>query len=157
MHSKKFKYQEYLKKYQNCPPEYYQEINMVAYRWVHNTIHKNDFMPINLINDPPPRMLDETDKMCMGYGLSLFNTSLNAISKYKSIYSKKRKHLKIKFIEDVGNAVAKIEIKKDGVGNKPNLKNFGHFTFHEYENRNLANRIVYKTKILFDKNGNIRS
>jgi len=157
MHSKKFKYQEYLNKYQNCPPEYYQGINMAAYRWVHNTTHKNDYMPINIINEPPQRMLDDTDKMCMGYGLSVFNTQLNALSKYESLYKKKRKHLKKIFIEDIGNAVAKIKIEReDGIGNKPNLNNFGHFTFHEYENKDLANSIVCKTEILFDGNGIIK-
>ena len=157
MHSKKLKYQDYLNKYKNCPPEYYQEINTAAYRWVHNTTHKNDYMPINLINEPPQRMLDDTDKMCMGYGLSVFNLLSNAIGKYESIYRKKRRHLKAMFIEDVGEAVAEIKIKREnGIGNEPNLNNFGHFTFHEYENKDIANSIVCKTEILFDGNGIIK-
>ena len=157
MHSKKFKYHEYLKIYQNCPPEDYNEINILAYRWVHSTTNKNDFVPVNLINEPPQRLLDDTDKMCMGYGLSVFDTQLNAIDKYESLYNKRRKHLKKIFIEDNGNTVAKIKIEREnGIANKPNLNNFGHFTFHEYENKEIMNSIICKTEILFDKNGIIK-
>ena len=157
MHSKKLKYQAYLIKYDNCPPESYQEVEITAYRWTHNNICKNDFTPINLINKPPQRMFDETDKMCMGYGLSLFDTRSNALNRYVNLYQKKRKYLKMKFIEDFGNSISEIEIKtENGIGNKPNVKNFGHFTFHEYEKTNFVNNIICQTEILITKDGTIK-
>jgi hypothetical protein len=142
MTTKKLKYQELLSQFPNCPPDNYTEIEMEAFRWVHSVEHENDYKPINLINDPPQRLLDETDKMCMGYGLSLFDSFENAYARFKELYCKQRDHLKPVFISDKGDCIATLKlVYPDGLGNCPDVRNHGHFTFHEYENVNIRNKV----------------
>lgn len=153
--SRPFKYSDLLGQYSNCPPDDYKELSKLACRWVHNYAqHENDFKPLNLINNPPPRMLDDSDKMCMGYGLSFFNTCEDAIKKYKTIYNKQRPKQKKTFLEEKGDTIAHINLEvSDGTSSEPN--NEGHFTFHEYVDTNLSTKIVNLTAI-FDEHGNFR-
>jgi len=153
--SRPFKYSDLLRQYSNCPPDDYKELSKLAFRWVHNHAqHENDFKPLNLIKTPPPRMLDDSDKMCMGYGLSWFNTCEEAIKKYETLYHKLRAKQKINFQEEKGDTIAQIHLDvRDGKGSDPN--NEGHFTFHEYVETNLSTKIVNFTAI-FDEHGNFR-
>jgi hypothetical protein len=140
MNDKKFKYQARLKQFSNCPSEDFKEIEKNVFRWVHQPISENDFLPMSVIKVPPPRILDDSDKLCIGYGLSMFDTKENAISKYKSLYERFRVRQKSQFREDKGNWVALISLtKKDGVADEPN--NYGHFTFHEYETADLKQNV----------------
>lgn len=153
MTSKKLKYQEQLSIYPNCPPANYSEIERDAFRWVHASENENDFKPVNLINDPPQRILDDTDKMCMGYGLSIFDSFENAFEKYKKQYTNRRSHLRLGFILDFGECIATLQVTySDGIAAEPSKTNFGHFTFHEYENVNLRDKVKSLFNI-FDPNG----
>lgn len=154
MLAKKFKYAAFLCKFQNCPPDNYVEMEGDAYRWVHSTINKNDFLPRNVIQDPPQRILDDSDLMCKGYGLSLFDTDSNAIKTYSKYYLKRRAHLRPDFITEFGDSISLIAIKpSDGVGGDKNQES-GHFTFHEYEDSNLNGKITNIFNI-FDDDGEI--
>jgi len=154
MQAKKFKYAAYLCQSQNCPPDSYIEMECDAYRWIHSTITKNDFLPRNIIQNPPQRILDDSDLMCKGYGLSLFDTNGNAIKTYTKNYSKRRAHLRQSFITEYGDSFCLIKIESsDGLGGDKN-KESGHFTFHEYEDSNLEERIINIFNI-FDDDGKI--
>ena len=132
----KLKYYEYLKNYNNCPPEINLERNANFFRWVHNELNENDFKPVLLINSS--RKFDTDDENCDGYGLSFFNTEINAYSRYKQLV-KHRQKMK----NNLGTFIAKIEISTtDGVASLPNNKNYGHITFHEYFNANLFQNMV---------------
>lgn len=99
-----------------------------------------------LIN--PQRILDTEDKKCMGHGLSFFNTLDNALTKYQKVCRKPS----LKKV--LGELVAEISLdEEDGVSADVIDKNYGHFTFHEYEETNLPNKIVTITEI-FDEHGN---
>ena len=142
MPTKKLKYAELISQFPNCPPNNYKQVQMSAFRWVHSFEHENDFRPINLIKNPPQRLLDDSDKMCIAYGISLFESLDGACMKYKKLYNDRREHLRPIFISDMGECVADLSLLKfDGLANDPEQKNFGHFTFHEYENVNLKLRI----------------
>ena len=151
MLSRKLKYQEYLDRFQNCPPDFYRDIDRNAFRWVFQENLSASFKPMNLVKEPPQRMLDDSDLMCKGYGLSLFDTLENGQARFKALYKKKRGLSHQEFIEDKGNAVAELEMTGDeGVYGDLNTHN-GHFTFHEYEATDLAIKIIHLSEI-FNKN-----
>jgi hypothetical protein len=87
MTDKKLKYLKYLEKFKDCPSSDFIEVDRDAYRWANSPVTPNDFVPINIISEPPARMLDDSDKMCMAYGLSMFNSLIN--SHRKSLLSDK--------------------------------------------------------------------
>lgn len=141
MQTKKLKYQFYLEKFPNCPPDNFRPVDRDAYRWVHKEIIENDFLPLNLIKTPPRRVLDNTDNDCRGYGLSLFDSLDNARNRFSSLFKKSRPNEKLVYIEDKGDHVALLKITKDdGVADLPNK--VGHFTFHEYMSTPLADKIL---------------
>jgi hypothetical protein len=153
MLSKKLKYLEYLNKYPDCPPQNFKEVSRVSFRWIIAADHPNNFTPLNLGQEPPARMLDETDKMCKGYGLSFFDSLDNAFERYKSLYQKKRQHQREQFKEDKGTLIGEIKIDKaDGIANEPDVYNYGHFTFHEYNDTNLNSKPANITNI-FEQDG----
>lgn len=154
MHSKKFKYESLLCRYPQCPPETYGDSEEIAFRWVLSDDLKGSFVPINLIKTPPEKMLDETDKMCKGFGLSFFDTDVNARSRFIALYNKKRNITHEDFVADYGDAVAEVNIKGQGICGDFNLTN-GHFTFHEFESVELSEKIIVITKI-FDEDGKFR-
>jgi hypothetical protein len=157
MRSRKLKYQEFLSDFPHCPPDDYTEVEMEAFRWVHSSDHENDFTPINLINEPPARLLDDDDNMCKGYGLSLFDSLENANARYKVLYYKKREHLRSIFVADVGECIAFLTLSQsEGLANEPKAQNHGHFTFHEYENVELMVKVQSKINI-FDTDGNFNN
>ena len=150
MQTKKLKYQSYLEKFPNCPPDSFQPVDRDAYRWVHKEIIENDFLPLNMIKTPPKRVLDNTDNDCRGYGLSLFDSLDTAINRFLSLLKRSKPNEKLAHIEDKGDHVAFLKITKvDGVADLPNK--VGHFTFHEYKNTFLADKIISLHPI-FDNN-----
>lgn len=153
MKEKKLKYKEYLGNFPNCPSPDFIEVERDAYRWTHHPLFVNDFIPVNLINEPPARMLDDSDKMCIAYGLSMFSSLINSLTKYQLEYKKRRPHQKEQFKEDKGNYIALIKLMmSDGVADIPNETNYGHFTFHEYSETSLENR-VSNFQNIFKENG----
>lgn len=151
MDEKKLKYKQLLKEFPNCPPTSFVQVERQAFRWAHATICSNDFLPMNIISDPSPRILDDNDLMCMGYGLSMFDTKENALSRYKWVYEKLREHQQFQFVDDKGDSIALVElIKEDGLADDPNK--YGHFTFHEFDAVDLSKRVKYIYNI-FDGNG----
>lgn len=49
MPTNKFKYQEYLDKYDNCPPKSYLEKEITPYRWVFETYDEKSFLLSKLL------------------------------------------------------------------------------------------------------------
>jgi hypothetical protein len=151
MTEKKLKYIQYLEKFKDCPPSDFKEVDRDAYRWTQNPVTLNDFIPINIIGEPPARILDETDKMCMAYGLSMFDSLKNSIDKYQKEYIKRRQHQREQFIQDKGNFIALLKLSKnDGLADEPNEGNFGHFTFHEYDQTELEKNVLNLYNIFLD-------
>ena len=143
MIEKNLKYKQYLEKFSDCPSSRFKEVERESYRWTNNPLSMNDFIPLNLLKEPPPRMLDDFDKMCMGYGLSMFDSLLNSLSRYKRLHNELRPHLREKFKQDKGNYIAFLKLEKDdGVADMPNEKNYGHFTFHEFTETSLEAKVL---------------
>lgn len=156
MKNKILKYKEYLDRFPNCPSDDFSNENSESYRWVNKRPTNNDFIPLNLIKEPPPRVLEDSDLMCIGYGLSFFDSLIKAYEKYLNLYNKKREHLKVIFISDYGNSIAKININKsDGLKGNHNTET-GHFTFHIYDHCDLTSQIIEILNI-FDENGKINN
>ncbi|HYV90386.1 MAG TPA: hypothetical protein VE978_01325 [Chitinophagales bacterium] len=157
MWRKKLKYEEYLKQFPNCPPAYYLEIEGLFFRWVHSSILPEDFTPLGLVSETPQRILDDSDKSCMSYGLSLFNSPANALYRYKKLIKNMRgKFQREKFKQEKGNTIASVAIQNDeGVAGDMSQET-GHFTFHEYEGTNFAIKCQNLTGI-FTEHGEIKS
>ncbi len=148
---KRLKYFEDLEKVKNCPPCDYKESKIIVFRWVHCEFNENDFVPLNKIKNPPPRMLDDSELMCKGFGLSVFNSLENAFERYKKLYKTKRNVTDSDFISEKGDSVAELNISiADGIIGDLNEK--GHLTFHIYENVNLSEKVLNIVNIF--KNGN---
>lgn len=151
MTEKKLKYLQYLEKFKDCPSSAFKEVDRDAYRWTRSSVTSNDFIPINIISEPPPRMLDDSDKMCMAYGLSMFDTLENSIKKYQKEYKKRRQHQREQFVQDKGSFISMVNLSKnDGLADEPNQNNFGHFTFHEYYQTELKNKVLYLYDIFLE-------
>jgi hypothetical protein len=151
MTQKKLKHIQYLEKFKDCPSSDFKEIDRYAYRWTQNPITSTDFIPVNIIGEPPARILDDTDKMCMAYGLSMFDSLKNSIDKYQKEYIKRRQHQREQFIQDKGNFIALLKLSKnDGLADEPNEGNFGHFTFHEYDQTELEKNVLNLYNIFLD-------
>ncbi len=151
MNDKKLKYLKCLEQFKDCPSAEFIEVDRDAYRWTNSPVTPNDFLPVNLMNEPPARMLDDTDKMCMGYGLSMFNSWNNSIKKYQKEFKKRRQHQREQFIQDKGSYIAFLKLtKNDGIADEPNEGNFGHFTFHEYSPTRLELKVIHLHSIFSD-------
>lgn len=105
MTQKKLKHIQYLEKFKDCPSSDFKEVDRDAYRWTQNQIISIDFIPVNIIGVPPARILDDTDEMCMAYGLSMFDSLQNSINKYQKEYIKRRQHQREQFIQDKGTFI----------------------------------------------------
>lgn len=151
MTQKKLKHIQFLEKFKDCPSSDFKEVDRDAYRWTQNPITSTDFIPVNIIGVSPARILDDTDKMCMAYGLSMFDSLKNSINKYQKEYIKRRQHQREQFIQDKGNFIALLKLSKnDGLADEPNEGNFGHFTFHEYYQTELEKKVLNLYNIFLD-------
>ncbi|WP_184549072.1 hypothetical protein [Mucilaginibacter sp. FT3.2] len=151
MLNKKLKYKQFLENYTDCPSEDFKEISGNFCRWISINDYENNFKPLNIITNPPQRLLNDSDKLCMGYGLSFFDSPQNALNRYSTLFEKqKRAHLKEIFKTDKGTQIAVIKIEhEDGLANEPNATN-GHFTFHEYELVEFKEKIKSRINIFAD-------
>lgn len=141
LQTKKLKYQSYLENFPNCPPDNFRPVDRDAFRWVHKEIIENDFLPLNLIKEPPQRKLDDSDYMCLGFGLSLFDSLRNAKDRFLGLYYSFKTTSRTIFLEDKGDHIAFLKITKDdGIADLPNHD--GHFTFYVFENVSLADKIL---------------
>ncbi len=153
MSEKSLKYRQYLEKFEDCPSSDFVEVDRPAYRWVKGVATSADFVPVNIEREPPPRMLDDADKMCMAYGLSMFDSWANSMAKFEKEYARRRPHQRAQFVEDKGGFIACVQLTRDdGLADEPNPKNHGHFTFHEYERARLVQNVLNVQRI-FDDNG----
>ncbi len=149
MNSKKLKYQKYTNELLNCPPITYKEIEASVFRWVFTECDDNSFIPVLIID--PARQLGDEDKTCEGYALSMFEQEKGAYQKYKKLV-KNKPHLKANF----GTKIAELQLlMSEGVSSEPEVNNYTHFNFHEYEGTNLPKKIVNIANI-FDENGNFK-
>jgi hypothetical protein len=149
MTSNKYKYQQDVDKLPNCPPTTYKEVGIVAFRWVHAQCGEDSFKPVLIMQ--PTRQLGDEDKTCEGYALSMFLEEEKAYEKYRKLVAKKT-HLK----EVFGTMIAALQLSKnEGVGSEPELDNYTHFNFHEYEGSDLLKKIT-NIENIFDENGNFK-
>lgn len=155
MHSKELKYAVHLNKFPDCPPISYKEIHTNAFRWVFKDSLSDSFTPINLFKEPPERVQDNTDLLCKGYGLSLFDTFEHSEKRYKALYNRKRRLSHDEFIEGKGSAIAELIIHETDGKFGDWDETSGHFTFHAYETTNLTNNVLEMADI-FDENGNFK-
>jgi len=149
MSSKRFKYQEFLDKYKNCPPSSYKEVEMTAFRWIFETCDEESFKPVLILN--PKRSLENDDQKCTAFGLSLFENEVQAYQKYKRFVERdfRLKH-------KIGSYIAEVLISKnEGICSEPERNNYSHFTFHEYENVDLSKKVVNIVEI-FNGDGNFK-
>jgi hypothetical protein len=58
-------------------------------------------------------MLDDTDLMCKGFGLSLFETYYKAVARYTALYNRKRGLSHEDFILEKGDAIAELEMTEN--------------------------------------------
>ena len=155
MNAKVLKYAEHLDKIPNCPPSIYVELETNTFRWVFQDKLQDSFTPLNLVKEPPQRMLDDTDLLCKGFGLSFFDTFENSEKRYKALYKRKRGLSHNEFIAEKGDAIAELSMNgtegKFGDWNEMN----GHFTFHEFETTDLTKNVL-KIEDIFDNNGNFK-
>jgi hypothetical protein len=152
---KKLKYEQYLHEFPNCPPIQYTELEENAFRWVFKQNLSDSFIPLNRIKEPPQRMLDDSDLMCKGLGLSFFDTHAHAIARYEALYKRKRGLSHEAFILEKGDGIAELEMtKNEGIFGDRNNEN-GHFTFHEFEEIDLAKKVLY-IKDIFQENGEFK-
>jgi hypothetical protein len=155
MLKRKLKYQKYIDEFPNCPPIHYKELSENAFRWVSRNRLSESFMPLNRIKVPPQRMLDDTDLMCKGFGLSFFDTFAHAFARYDALYKRKRGLSHEAFIIEKGDSIAELEItENEGIFGDVNEGN-GHFTFHEFEEIDLTKNVLVIEDI-FDKNGEFK-
>jgi hypothetical protein len=154
---KKLKYSDLLSQLKDCPPNDFEVINKNIYRWIHAEINENNFLPLNLIKSPPQRIVDDSDLLCMGYGISMFDSLENALERYTKLHRNKRENQKRIFVEDKGTMVANLRVTEDdGIANSPHKTNNGHFTFYEYEGTELSDKVVDVYNI-FKENGEYNS
>lgn len=139
---RKLKYQTNLDEFPNCPPSYYKERTENAFRWIFRNRLSDGFIPLNKIKEPPQRMLDDSDMMCKGFGLSFFDTYAQAFTRFEVLYKRKRGLSHEMFIADKGDSIAELDMtENDGIFGGINNGN-GHFTFHEFEETDLTKNIL---------------
>ncbi len=144
------KYKDFLRQFDHCPAANFSGVSMLAFRWVHAQAHENDFKPLWLIQYPPAKVLDESDKMCSGYGLSLYKNETEAKARYKAVLANKPPKLQVKFRRDKGDYIAHLQLHEtDGLAGDFNEET-SHFDFHEYENADLSKRIIKRINIFDD-------
>ena len=142
MPTRKLKYQKYLDEFPSCPPIHYKTLAKNAFRWVFHNQLSESFIPLNSIKEPPQRILDESDLMCKGFGLSFFDTYAHACLRYEALYKRKRGLSHQDFIIEKGDSIAELEMtEKEGIFGDINEGN-GHFTFHEFENIDLIKNVL---------------
>ncbi len=148
MSSKRFKYQEFLDNFDNCPPNNFKEVEIKAYRWVFEECGFESFLPVLIIE--PLRKFGKDKLKCTGYAISMFEDKRNACLKYKKLTGNVPK-----FIEKVGTCIAEINLDtKDGVCSSPEMNNYLHFDLHPYFISELPKKVL-SIAIILDENGNI--
>jgi hypothetical protein len=155
MPTRKLKYQKYLDEFPNCPPISYKVLNENAFRWVFHHRLSDSFMPLNTTKEPPQRMLDDSELMCKGFGLSFFDTYVHAFARYEALYKRKRGVSHEAFIFEKGDSIAELGMmENDCIFGDLNEEN-GHFTFHEFEETDLAKNVL-TIEGIFDDNGKFK-
>jgi hypothetical protein len=134
------KYELFLKKFKDCPSADFLAENRTTYRWISVKSTKDNYLPVHIKNEPPVRMLEDEDKLCIGYGLSMFDSFENAKDKYFLIYNRKRAKLKEIFKNDHDYIVKLFITEGDGIVNNPN--DTGHLTLHESKKAILVNNEI---------------
>ncbi len=142
MSKRLLKYQKYLDKYKNCPPQNFIERDFECFRWVHDKPTEKNFLPIPFIRPVMQRQLDDNDKGCIYYALSVYKDLKSARNAYKYRCSKFRtEDLEMKFRDAIGEYAAKLQIEKaDGISNAPDNRT-GHISFYEYTDCKLLDKI----------------
>jgi hypothetical protein len=138
-----FKYENYFRIHDliDCPPKTYRALNLTAYRYVFDDLEDDrNFKPVYLLDENYPKRLNSIHDLalkCKGFGLSLYQNRIGAITNYKRWMAKTNG----KFAKIVGSFVATIQIMEtDGVCSDAENDD-SHFTFHAYEGANFIEKI----------------
>jgi len=129
------KYQELLLQFDDCPPQDYQAMNCLGYRFVFESDAQTNFLPV-LVKSPTRFQSDGDAIKCVGYGLSFFVTSESA----------ERKFVKLKkafpmIHKKIGGLLAKVHITPSH-GIVSTLSKEKHFTLHEFKNAQWKCQII---------------
>ncbi|MBK7937551.1 MAG: hypothetical protein IPJ82_10850 [Lewinellaceae bacterium] len=134
-----FKYQNEMKtaRLEDCPPNDYAASSIIAFRFVFSEIyHPNNFRPVGLIDPQRLNEFKENPKKCQALGLSMFSEAAKAQDRFDYLQRKTAG----KFANIAGSYLATLNLEAtDGIHSK---RHDSHFTFHEFENVNLADRVI---------------
>jgi hypothetical protein len=134
----KFKYKDRLATCadQPCPNAKYQERACVGYRWVHDPLTVEDFLP------PACRPGARKTSSCETYALSFFKSLDDAQERWKNLS-------RAYDVETLyGTHAVKIEIETQDGRCSPANKRWGHFDLHEYDgNRGWESRAGDKSPL----------
>lgn len=127
-----FKYVKDMRGIDKCPPKEASPVEMVAYRYVFETMGDESFLPVAKVT--PGRPIPQHQR-CVGQSaLSMFSCPVKAALKYRATISNHRL-----FYKRCGTHLAKIKLSHaDGIATTPNAD--GHFSFFEYLTCNLASK-----------------
>jgi hypothetical protein len=134
-----YKYANHHGEIENCPPNNYKKTDRTGYRFVFsNAAEANrNFVPVHITNPARAVSCVSSTGKCMGFGLSFYNTDVNAERKFNLL----RSHIR-QIHKSIGDSLAAVMItKQDGVCS-PVDSTEGHFTLHEFEGAQLQSQVI---------------
>jgi len=125
-----FKYDDELRNINNCPPPKLLQGKKLAYRFVHEPLCSDSFMPVAKLQ--PSRIFKGKGK-CLSWGLSMYDTLSKAQNKITDmeIYNPNIR-------KSLGNKFAVGEIREE-TGSYTQSGSDGHFTLFEDANNEIEN------------------
>jgi hypothetical protein len=133
-----FHYQEQFDKLvENCPPNDYKPLNIMAYRWIFDAGDARNFQ--SQFEKRPKRYNDLSDlEKCDSMALSMFNSAENAKKQFLFLKNERRMNENAYLLLGKHIAVGHIQ-ETDGVNEIPANK-FGHFNHHPIVDFNYHNQ-----------------
>ncbi|MEP6464648.1 MAG: hypothetical protein ABJB05_00020 [Parafilimonas sp.] len=145
------KYSKFITGIKNCPKNCVPK-SKPAYRYIHDLGNEEDFLPMSLQNSPPARILDNNDKHCMSYGISFFESAIQAREKFLHYYNKKNEELQQLYLIEKGNKIACVNItEEDGLCSETDK--YGHFTFYDFINITFVDKISNLVNVIIEELG----
>jgi hypothetical protein len=115
-----------------CPAQNASEVNATAYRWVHNPISQNCFLPQALRNPRRLHAAKDAEERCSCWALSLHGTLNASVEAFQGMERSFKNARKI-----FGGWVAKGHLTSShGVCTPADHNN--HFDLHEYKGASVA-------------------
>lgn len=131
------RYAEEIRSMGNCPPNSSLAREAIGFRFAFEDIHhRNNFLPVALIE--PERVVGSqpVTKCCAGYSLSMFDSVDNLVGRARKII----KHAPL-FLKKVGDHFVEVKIApSDGICTAVN--SIGHFDFFEADSFSARAAVV---------------